>query len=76
MLGDTDATCDDKKEELKWKIDVNENAPRCASNIAKNKPAYQSGSPQSTNLLSIAQRGICGQKFLETFSLIIWFQKV
>ena len=75
MLGNSNAFCDDKNEDVKWKVDVNENAPRCASNIAKNKPAYQSGSPDSTDLLSIAQRGIWGQKFSETFSLI-WFQKV
>ena len=69
MLGNPDAICDEKNEELKWKTDVNENAPRCASNIAKNKPAYQSGSPDSTDLLSIAQRGIFVQFFLEMFSL-------
>ena len=71
MLGNPNVICDDKNEDLKWKVDVNENAPRCASNIAKNKPAYQSGSPDSTDLLSIAQRGILNQKFLETFLLII-----
>ena len=68
MLGNPNAICDDKNKQLKWKTGVNENAPRCASNIAKNKPAYQSGSPGSTGLLSIAQRGNLDQKFLETFS--------
>ena len=69
MLGNPEAICDEKNEALNWKTDVNE--PRCASNIAKNKPAYQSGSPDSTDLLSIAQRGIFVQLFFGDFSLSI-----
>ena len=71
MLGNPNVICDDKNEDLKWKIDINENAPRCASNIAKNKPAYQSGSPDSTDLLSIAQRGIFVQLFFGDFFIKI-----
>ena len=58
FLGDTGATCDlSIKGTNKWIIGENENTPRCAVNVAKNKPAYQSGSTERDDLLLAASKG-------------------
>ena len=59
MLGDPNAICDiTTTGENRWIVGTNQNMPRCAINVAKNKPAYQSGSPDREDLLSVASKGI------------------
>ena len=58
MLGDPNAICDlTTTGNNKWVVGTNQNIPRCAANVAKNKPAYQSGSPDRDDLLSEASKG-------------------
>ena len=59
MLGNPNSVCDPTKNGTnKWNVGTNRNAPKCAVNIAKNKPAYQSGSPETDDLLEAASKGI------------------
>ena len=59
MVGDPNAICDlSAPGRNKWIVGTNQNVPRCAVNVAKNKPAYQSGSPGRDDILSLASKGI------------------
>ena len=58
MIGDPNAICDvTATRKNMWIVGTNQNKPRCAVNVAKNKPAYQSGSPDRDDLLSEASKG-------------------
>ena len=58
-LGNPNAVCDPTKNGTSiWKYATNREAPKCAVNIAKNKPAYQSGSTETDDLFLAASRGI------------------
>ena len=58
MLGDPNAICDvTATRKNMWIVGTKQNKPRCAVNVAKNKPAYQSGSPDRDDLLSEASKG-------------------
>ena len=58
FLGDSVARCDlSIKGTNKWVIGENENTPRCAVNVAKNKPSYQSGSTERDDLILAASKG-------------------
>ena len=67
LLGQAEAKCDFSKiGSNKWTAVVRDggqskdgvlNTPKCAVNIAKNKPAFQSGSIESDELMFIASKG-------------------
>ena len=59
FLGDSNAHCDQSLNGTnKWVVGSKENSPRCAVNVAKNKPSYQSGSDDRDDLLLAASKGI------------------
>ena len=58
FLGDSNAHCDQSLNGTnKWVVGSKENSPRCAVNVAKNKPSYQSGSEDRDDLLLAASKG-------------------
>ena len=58
FLGDSHAHCDQSLNGTnKWVVGSKENSPRCAVNVAKNKPSYQSGSEDRDDLLLAASKG-------------------
>ena len=58
MIGDPNGYCDETHNTTnKWNVGTKENIPRCFVNLANNKPAYQSGSPDTEDLLLAASKG-------------------
>ena len=58
FLGDSNAHCDQSLNGTnKWDVGSKGKSPRCAVNVAKNKPSYQSGSDDRDDLLLAASKG-------------------